>query len=96
MNKEVKTKKITIDTLAIMMVKSFESLGKNISEIKEEVNEIKEDVKIVKKDVEGFKNQLEGVNKRIDDYAETKVSKIEHKKLITRVEFIENKLEIKI
>ena len=50
----------------------------------------------MKKDVEGFKNQLEGVNKRIDDYAETKVSKIEHKKLITRVEFIENKLEIKI
>ncbi len=87
MKKEVKTKKMTIDKLAIMMSNSFESIEKKMA--------TKDDIEEVKKEIEGVKDRLTGTNKRIDDYAETKVSKITHKELEHRVNFIEEKLEIK-
>jgi len=79
--------KITIDKLAIMMNNSFEGLEKKMA-TKDDINSVKEEIKNVK-------NQLEGTNKRIDDFAETKVSKIVYKELENRVGFIEKKLEIK-
>jgi hypothetical protein len=83
MKKAVK-KKMTIDDLAIVMAGSFSGLEERLT--KEIVG--------VKKDVESVKNQLEGTNKRIDDFAETKVSKTTHKELQKRVIFLEEKLEI--
>ena len=38
------------------------------------------------KEIEGVKNQLVGTNKRIDDFAETKVSKVVYKVLENRVQ----------
>lgn len=69
----------------------FESLDKKIDLVEENLTK---DIKNAEKELAGVKNQLEGTNKRIDDYADTKTSKIEHKKLVSRVDFIEEKLEI--
>ena len=54
------------------------------------------DIKIegVQEELEGMKNQLGGKNKRIDHFAEEKISRFEHKKLVSRVDFIEEKLAI--
>jgi flagellar biosynthesis/type III secretory pathway chaperone len=87
MKKEVKNKKITIDKLAVMMNNSFESLEKKMA--------TKEDIKGLKEDVGGLKNQLEGTNKRIDNLAMNRVKYEDHNKLKVRVDFIEEKLEIK-
>ena len=55
----------------------------------------KEDVQvIIEKEVAGLKDQLAGTNKRIDDFAETKVSKITFKGLEGRVSVVEKKLEV--
>ena len=70
-----------IDGLAISTAKGFESVDKRFDEIKE--------------DTKGVKNQLEGVSKRIDDFAENKVSKITFKELDHRVSLVEERLEIK-
>lgn len=81
MKKGAKTKKITIDDLAKM--------------IKEDVVDrmaTKEDLKDLETRMNG---KFEGVNKRIDNFAETKVSKITYKELENRVGFVEKKLEIK-
>ncbi|MFA5937146.1 MAG: hypothetical protein WC822_04685 [Candidatus Paceibacterota bacterium] len=88
MKKKIKTPKITIDKLAIMMNNSFEVLRTDIGGLKKDMGEVKEDIK-------GVKNRLEGVSKRIDDFAENKVSKINFKELGHRVSFIEEKLVIK-
>ncbi len=63
----------------------LESINRSFSKVEEKI-----DTK-----VEELKGQIQGVDKRIDDYAETKVSKITHKELEHRVNFIEEKLEIK-
>jgi len=47
------------------------------------------------KKIGDVENKLEGTNKRIDDFAETKASKIQYKELENRVDFVEKKLEIK-
>jgi archaellum component FlaC len=88
MKKEVKTKKVTIDKLAVMMNDSFEVLRKDIAGVDEKVGN-------VEKEIKGVKNQLEGTNKRIDDFVVTRVKYEDHNKLKTRVDFIEEKLEIK-
>ncbi|OGI73755.1 hypothetical protein A3D42_00805 [Candidatus Nomurabacteria bacterium RIFCSPHIGHO2_02_FULL_41_18] len=63
---------------------------------------IKEDVvdrMATKEDLKGLETRMktgfEGVDKRIDDFAETKATKIAHKELEVRVSFVEKKLEIK-
>lgn len=91
MKREVKTKKITIDELAMMVAKGFENTA-----TKTDVEGLKEEIKGVKKDIEGVKNQLEGTNKRIDDLASNRVKYEDHNKLKARVDFIEEKLEIEI
>mgnify|MGYP001559121586 CR=1 FL=1 len=45
-----------------------------------------------KDDIEELKDQIQGVNKRIDNFAETKVSKIVYKELENRVQKIEAKI----
>ncbi len=59
----------------------------------------KEDLKHLEeklsKDIENVKDHLDGTNRRIDDFAETKVSKVAHKELENRVGFVEKKLEVK-
>jgi archaellum component FlaC len=97
-----KNTKMTLEKLAIMVANGFASTSKNIDSIKKEVEGVKlevegvkREVEVVKREVEGVKNQLEGTNRRIDDYAETKASKVEHQKLKDQVDFIEKKLEIK-
>ena len=81
MKKEVKTKKMTIDKLAIMVAKGFEGIEAKMA--------TKEDIKDM-----ATKTDIEKLTKRIDDLAETKVSKIIYKELDNRVGFIEKKLEI--
>ena len=91
MKKEVK-KKMTIDNLAIVMAGSFSGLEERMTEKIDGVENKLEG--IIKKEIEGVKDQLAGTNKRIDDFAETKVSKITYKELEKRVGVVEKKLEI--
>ncbi len=77
-----------IDELAISTAKGFESVDKRFDSVEKRLVSVEEEIK-------GVKNQLGGTNKRIDDYAETKVAKIEYKDLSNRVGFVEKKLEIK-
>ena len=88
MNKGVK-KKVTIDTLAVMVAKGFEATKDDLKELEKKLTG---EVDSVKKEVEGVKNQLEGTNKRIDALAETKVSKTTYKELENRVDVVEKKL----
>jgi len=88
MKKEVKTK-MTLDKLATIMAGSFSGMEERLTKsFKQELTTQIEESK------QQLTTKIEGLGKRIDDFAETKSSKIEHKKLITRVEFIEQKLEI--
>jgi len=85
MIKKKKKSKMTIDKLAIMVAKGFENTA------------TKEDIKdmATKMDVEGLKSQIEGVNKRIDDISINRVKYEDHNKLKARMDFVEEKLEIK-
>ena len=80
----MKTKRISIDVLAIIMNNSFENLEKEIKN-----TATKDDLKKLE---ENLTNRIEKTDKRIDDFAETKATKISHKELVTRVEFIEKKI----
>ena len=82
-----KSDKMTIDKLAIMMNTNFERL--------EEKMATKTDIDGLKEEIKGVKNQLEGTNKRIDDFVTTRVKYEDHNKLKSRVDVIEEKLEIK-
>ena len=84
MKKETKTKKMTIDKLAVMVANGFDSIQSKMA--------TKEDLKDLEKRMD---TKFEGTNKRIDDFAETKVSKIQYKELEHRVGLIEKKFEIK-
>ena len=81
-----------LEDFAIVMAGSFSGLEERLTK---KIDNVESELQGVKRDVEGVKNRLEGTNKRIDDFAETKVSKITHKELDGRVVFIEKKLEIK-
>ena len=74
MKKEVKTKRITVDKLAIMMNNSFEKLEAKMA---------------TKNDIEEVKSKIEGIDKRIDDFVVTRVKYDEHNKLKIRVERLE-------
>ena len=78
-----------VDKLAVSALKGFERLEKKMA--------TKDDIKdmATKVDIEGLKTKVEGIDKRIDDFAETKASKITYKELANRVDFIEDRLEIK-
>lgn len=82
MKKGVKTKKITIDKLAIMMNNSFERI--------EEKMATKEDLKNLEIRMNG---KFEGVNNRIDDIAITRTKSEDFNKLKVRVDFIEKNLK---
>ena len=90
-----KEKRITNIELLKSINRSFSKVEEKIDTVDIKVEGLKTDIEGVKKDIEGVKNQLAGTNKRIDDFAETKVSKIEFKGLENRVGFMEKKLEIK-
>lgn len=89
-----KSDKMTIDKLAIMMNTNFERLEEKMA-TKEDIKGLQEQITDVKEDVAGVKNQLEGTNKRIDDFITTRVKYEDHNKLKSRVDVIEEKLEIK-
>ena len=44
MKKETKTQKMTIDKLAVMMAKGFNSVDKRFEEVQKDINDIKKDV----------------------------------------------------
>jgi hypothetical protein len=88
MKKKVKTKKMTIDKLAIIVAKGFEGIQARMA--------TKEDLQNLEKRMDAkMDTRVEGINKRIDHLAETKVSKVAYKELENRVGFIEKKIEIK-
>ncbi len=51
MEKEVKTKKITIDKLAIMMADGFETLSKDINSVKKDVSNVKKASDLMLKEI---------------------------------------------
>ena len=46
-----KTKKVTIDNLAVMVAKGFDGIEKDIGELKKDMGEVKGNVKNIRKDV---------------------------------------------
>jgi len=104
------TKKITMNDLAKSIEKLAEitangfvgmeerltkKISGEVSSLEEKLNtKIDKLEENLTKEIEGLKNQLEGKNKRIDHFAENKISKTTYEKLVTRVDFIEEKLEI--
>ena len=78
-------KAMTINDLAVIMAGGFEGLENRMT------NKINGVETKLTQEIGGVKNQIEGLNNRIDDFAETKVSKNEHKKLETRVGVLEKK-----
>ncbi|MFA5770992.1 MAG: hypothetical protein WC894_05890 [Patescibacteria group bacterium] len=92
-----KTKKITIDELAVLMKAGFGQVNKHIdSEIENLAKMIKEDVvdhmatkEDLKKVEEKLTNKIEGINKRLDHSAETKVGYDKFNPLVKRVDVLE-------
>lgn len=96
---------MSIEDLALSMNKGFKSVNKKIDNAVDLIDKLaistlnsfektatKTDIDGLKKEIEGVKNQLVGTNKRIDDFAETKVSKVVYKVLENRVQKIEAKI----
>jgi len=93
---------MTIDDLAIIVAKGFK---KTVT--KDDVETSIDNLAVIMagsfsgleerltKKIDGLDNRLVGTDKRIDDYAETKVSKISFKELEGRVGVVEKKLEVK-
>ena len=88
-----KDKKITNIELLESINRSFSSIEKKMA-TKDDIKDMatKTDIEGLKKDIEDVKDKLTGTNKRIDDFAETKVSKIVYKGLENRVQKIEAKI----
>jgi len=86
--KKVKNKKMTIDKLSVMVAKGFENVA-----TKEDIKDMatKEDLKNLEAKM-ATKTDVERLEKRIDDFAETKASKISYKELENRVQKIEAKI----
>lgn len=74
-------KKVTIDDLAMMVAKELEGMRRDLARIE---NNLIYHIGTVK-------DHIESVNKRIDDFAETKISKTEFKGLESRVSHLEKK-----
>ena len=85
-----------IDGLALIVADSFEGMEERLTmNLTGKINSLGE--KLTQK-IDGVEERLStkinATDRRIDHFAETKTSKIEHKKLISRVAFIEEKFEI--
>lgn len=71
-----------IDGLAVSTAKGFEGVDKRFNEVDKRFESLEAKMK----------TDVESINKRIDDFAETKVSKIVYKELENRVQKIESKI----
>ena len=103
-----KTKRMSIEDLALSMNRGFKSVNKKIDNVTDLVDKLAVstakgfesvdkrfdavDKKIDTK-VEELKSQIAGVDNRIDDISMNRVKYEDHNKLKTRVDFIEEKLE---
>ena len=84
-NKKVDNAIDLIDKLAASTLKGFAGVDKRFESIEARM--------ATKDDVEEVKDKIDKVNKRMDDYAETKVSKITYKGLERRVDSLEKNLK---
>ena len=85
-----KEKIITNTELLESINRSFSNIEKKMA-TKEDLENLEKRM-ATKTDIEGLKDQIHGVNKRIDDFAENKISKVAYKELENRVQKIEAKL----
>lgn len=83
-----------VDKLAASTLKGFENIEAKMA-TKEDIENLEKrmDSKMDTR-IEGLKGQIEGVNNRIDDISLNRVKYKDHDQLKTRVDFIEEKLEI--
>ncbi|MEK7175721.1 MAG: hypothetical protein AAB693_02895 [Patescibacteria group bacterium] len=103
-----KTKKVSIEDLAIMTANGFNRIDKRFDSIdqrfdkiegdidvmKEDISVMKDDIEILKEDVETIKDRLVETNDRIDFLAKTRVSHEGHEILKSRVTRIEKFIKI--
>ncbi|MFA4975508.1 MAG: hypothetical protein WC839_00825 [Candidatus Paceibacterota bacterium] len=75
----------------ITNVELLQSINRSFSKIEAKMA-TKEDLKNLEEKMSG---KFEGVNKRIDDISMNRVKYEDHNKLKTRMDFVEEKLEIK-
>lgn len=89
-NKKGKDGKMTIDKLATMVAKGFDSLETRMA-TKTDISEIKEDVGKLKKNVEGLKEDIKDVRRDILNLGDKFVSYHTFDSLANRVKVLEEK-----
>ncbi|MEK7175725.1 MAG: hypothetical protein AAB693_02915 [Patescibacteria group bacterium] len=106
MIEKIKTKKVSIDELAIMVANGFDGMNKKLEheigtlrdEMKEEFKNVRHEMKDMREEiVEEFdcvKTQIMETNDRIDFLAESRVTYEGHEILKSRVERIEKYIKI--
>lgn len=77
-----KTKKVSMDDLAIMIGRGFEDVNQRIDSLDKKIDDV--EINLVYK--------INGLSNRIDDLSLNRVNREEHKKLEIRVDKIENKV----
>ena len=95
MKEGTKNKKMTIDKLAVMVAKGFDSIDNKFESIEKRMatkEDIKNLEKRLEKKIDNVENKLEGTNKRIDDLAIHRVKYEDHNKLKVRVDILEKTL----
>ena len=83
MKKEMRTKKITINELAIMVAKGFENTA-----TKNDIKDLKLKIDVLE---DKLTTKINATDRRIDHLAETKISIIKYEELEKRVRVLENK-----
>jgi len=84
-----------IEKLVEIIATNVLKLTDKVDNIETNVLKLTDKVDNIETNVVGIKNQLEGTNKRIDDLAMNRVKYEDHNKLKVRIDFVEEKLEIK-
>ena len=88
-----KNKKITIDDLAMMVAKGFESVEKDISEVKKDISEVKKDISEVKKDISEVKENLSATRDDVLNMGDRFVPRYEFHDLLIRFDRLEQKVK---
>lgn len=68
MDKVGKTKKMTIDSLAIMVAKGFENIATDMEEVKKDISVLKKDMSEVKENVKDIKKNILNLGDRFVSY----------------------------
>ena len=87
-----KTKKVTIDNLAVMVAKGFDGIEKDIGELKKDIGEVKNDVGELKKDMGEVKGNVKNIRKDVLNLGDRFPSQFSFDQLSNRVYNLDKKI----